>query len=64
MESRGLLAGAPWPLNVPSQILRISLQISGLSYIRGGQSVEGSMVSQRKSSNGIQQQGMEVLDCS
>lgn len=48
MEAQGLLAEASWPLNVHSQILRISLQISGLCYIRGGQSVEGSMVSPRK----------------
>lgn len=41
MKARGLLAGGHWPLSVPSQILRISLQISGLCYIGGGRSVEG-----------------------
>lgn len=41
MKARGLLAEAPWPLNVHSQILRISLQISGLCYFREGRSVEG-----------------------
>ena len=30
MEARGLLTEALWPLNVHSQIFRISLQISGL----------------------------------
>lgn len=41
MKAQGLLAEAPWPLNVHSQMLRISLQIPGLRYIRGGRIVEG-----------------------
>lgn len=65
METQGLLAEAPWPLNVRSQIFRISLQISGLCYIRGVEVLRGLHFpkgSQRK--NAIQHQGMEFLDCS
>lgn len=62
METQGLLAEAPWPLNVRSQIFRISLQISGLCYIRGVEVLRGLHFpkgSQRK--NAV---GMEFLACS
>lgn len=48
METQGLLAEAPWPLNVHSQIFRISLQISGPCYIRGVEVLRGATLSQRK----------------
>lgn len=62
METQGLLAVAPWPLNVHSQIFRISLQISGLCYIRGVEVLGGLHFpkgSQRKNAVGV-----EFLACS
>lgn len=62
MKARDLLAEAPWPLMFRS--LGFPCRFLDCVILEGVEVLRGSVVSQRKSNNGIQQQGLEFLDCS
>lgn len=64
MKAWDLLAEAPWPLMFTLRSLGFPCRSQDCIILEGVEVLRGSMVSRRRSNNGIQEQVMEFLDCS